>query len=36
LGSIPLVGSPADFGKLIVKETQKWRKVIRAAKIKPE
>src|SRR6202047_3142214 len=35
-GSIPLVGSPADFGKLIVKETQKWRKVIRAAKIKPE
>jgi tripartite-type tricarboxylate transporter receptor subunit TctC len=36
LGSIPLVGSPADFGKLIVKETEKWRKVIRAAKIKPE
>jgi tripartite-type tricarboxylate transporter receptor subunit TctC len=36
LGSIPLVGSPADFAKLIVKETEKWRKVIRAAKIKPE
>jgi tripartite-type tricarboxylate transporter receptor subunit TctC len=36
LGSAPLIGSPADFGSLIVKETEKWRKVIRAAKIKPE
>jgi tripartite-type tricarboxylate transporter receptor subunit TctC len=36
LGSSPLIGSPADFGSLIVKETEKWRKVIRAAKIKPE
>ena len=36
LGSSPLIGSPPDFGSLIVKETEKWRKVIRAAKIKPE
>jgi len=31
-----LVGSPADFGKLIAEETEKWGKVIRAANIKPE
>ena len=31
-----LVGSPADFGKLIADETEKWRKVIRLANIKPE
>jgi tripartite-type tricarboxylate transporter receptor subunit TctC len=31
-----LVGSPADFGKLIAEETEKWAKVIRAANIKPE
>jgi hypothetical protein len=31
-----LVGSPADFGKLIAAETEKWAKVIRAANIKPE
>jgi tripartite-type tricarboxylate transporter receptor subunit TctC len=31
-----LVGSPADFAKLIVEETDKWGKVIRAANIKPE
>jgi hypothetical protein len=30
------VGSPADFGKLIGDETEKWGKVIRAANIKPE
>jgi hypothetical protein len=28
-------GSPADFGKLIAEETEKWGKVIRAANIKP-
>jgi tripartite-type tricarboxylate transporter receptor subunit TctC len=32
----PLPGSPADFGKLIADETEKWGKVIRAANIKPE
>ena len=31
-----LGGSPADFGKLIAKETEKWGKVIRAANIRPE
>jgi tripartite-type tricarboxylate transporter receptor subunit TctC len=36
LGNIPLVGSPAAFGRLIVEETEKWGKVIRAANIKPE
>jgi hypothetical protein len=36
LGSTPLMGSPTAFGKLIVEETEKWGKVIRAANIKPE
>jgi tripartite-type tricarboxylate transporter receptor subunit TctC len=31
-----LVGSPAEFGKLIADETQKWAKVIKFAGIKPE
>jgi tripartite-type tricarboxylate transporter receptor subunit TctC len=35
-GGAPLVGSPADFGKLIADETEKWAKVIRAANIKTE
>ena len=36
IGGTVLPGSPADFGKLIVDETEKWAKVIRAASIKPE
>jgi tripartite-type tricarboxylate transporter receptor subunit TctC len=36
LGGTVLVGSPADFGKLIADETEKWGKVIQAAKIKAE
>jgi tripartite-type tricarboxylate transporter receptor subunit TctC len=36
LGGTVFVGSPADFGKLIADETEKWGKVIRAANIKPE
>jgi tripartite-type tricarboxylate transporter receptor subunit TctC len=36
LGGTPLVGSPADFGKLIADDTEKWGKVIRAANIKAE
>jgi tripartite-type tricarboxylate transporter receptor subunit TctC len=35
-GGTPLVGSPADFGKLIADETEKWGKVVRAANIKPD
>jgi tripartite-type tricarboxylate transporter receptor subunit TctC len=31
-----LAGSPAEFGKFIADETEKWGKVIRAANIKPE
>jgi tripartite-type tricarboxylate transporter receptor subunit TctC len=31
---VALGGSPADFGKLITDETEKWGKVIRAANIK--
>jgi tripartite-type tricarboxylate transporter receptor subunit TctC len=36
LGVAALPGSPADFGKLIASETEKWGKVIRAANIKAE
>jgi tripartite-type tricarboxylate transporter receptor subunit TctC len=36
LGSVPFPGSPADFGKLVADETEKWAKVIRFANIKPE
>jgi tripartite-type tricarboxylate transporter receptor subunit TctC len=35
LGATPLSGSPADFGKLVADETEKWAKVIRAGNIKP-
>jgi tripartite-type tricarboxylate transporter receptor subunit TctC len=34
LGGTLIPGSPADFGKLIADETEKWGKVIRAANIK--
>jgi tripartite-type tricarboxylate transporter receptor subunit TctC len=36
LGAMPSGGSPADFGKLIAEETEKWGKVIQTANIKPE
>jgi tripartite-type tricarboxylate transporter receptor subunit TctC len=36
LGSTPLELSPADFGKLITDETEKWGTVIRAANIRAE
>ncbi len=36
MGGMLLSGSPADFGKLIADETQKWSQVIRAANIKAE
>ena len=34
LGGTLLTGSPADFGKLIADETEKWGRVIRTAKIR--
>src|SRR5262245_46525007 len=36
LGGTVLPGTPADFGKLITDETEKWGKVIRSASIKAE
>jgi len=36
VGGTALSGLPADFGKLIAEETEKWGKVIRAANIKAE
>jgi tripartite-type tricarboxylate transporter receptor subunit TctC len=35
-GGTVLAGSPADFGKLIADETEKWRKVVKFAGLKPE
>ena len=35
-GASALPGSPADFGKLITEETEKWGKVVKFAGIKPE
>jgi tripartite-type tricarboxylate transporter receptor subunit TctC len=36
LGGTVLAGSPADFGKLIAEETEKWANVIKFAGIKPQ
>jgi tripartite-type tricarboxylate transporter receptor subunit TctC len=36
LGGAPPPGSPAEFGKFIADETEKWAKVIRAGNIKAE
>ena len=36
LGVTVLPGSPADFRKLIIEDTEKWAKVIKFANIKPE
>ena len=36
IGGEPLPGTPADFGKLIAEETEKWAKVVQAAGLKPE
>ena len=35
-GSDPFTSSPADFGKLIAAETEKWDKVVRFAGLKVE
>jgi len=36
VGAAVLPGSPADFGKLLADDTEKWGKVVRAANIKVE
>jgi len=36
LGGTALSGSPADFGKFIADETEKWAKVVKFAGLKPE
>jgi tripartite-type tricarboxylate transporter receptor subunit TctC len=36
LGVDPVAITPADFGKLIADDTEKWGKAIRAANIKAE
>jgi tripartite-type tricarboxylate transporter receptor subunit TctC len=36
LGVTPVPGSPAEFGRLIAAETDKWAKVIKFAGIKPQ
>jgi tripartite-type tricarboxylate transporter receptor subunit TctC len=36
IGGEPLPGPPAEFGKLIAEETEKWAKVVQAAGLKPE
>ena len=36
LGGTPLVGSPADFGRLIADETEKWAKVVKFTGAKPD
>jgi tripartite-type tricarboxylate transporter receptor subunit TctC len=36
LGTTVVPGSPADFGKLIAAETEKWGKVVKFAGMKPE
>jgi tripartite-type tricarboxylate transporter receptor subunit TctC len=35
LGNTPLALSPAQYGKLLVEETEKWGKVVKFANIKP-
>jgi tripartite-type tricarboxylate transporter receptor subunit TctC len=36
LGSTVLIGSPADYARLLNDETQKWAKVVKAAGAKPD
>jgi tripartite-type tricarboxylate transporter receptor subunit TctC len=36
LGAVPMSMTPAEFGKFMSDETEKWGKVIRAANVKPE
>jgi tripartite-type tricarboxylate transporter receptor subunit TctC len=36
LGGTMMAGSPDDFGKLIVDETEKWAKVVKCSGAKPD
>jgi len=36
LGNVPMPMTPADFGKFVADETEKWAKVVKFAGIKPE
>ena len=36
LGGMILAGSPADFGKLVAEETEKWAKVVKFSGAKPD
>ena len=36
LGGSPVTGSPADFGRLIADETEKWGKVVKFVGIKAD
>jgi hypothetical protein len=36
IGGEPLAGSPSEFGRLIVEETEKWGKVVKFTGLKPE
>jgi tripartite-type tricarboxylate transporter receptor subunit TctC len=36
LGGIAMTGSPADFGRLVVEETEKWGRVVRFSGVKAE
>ena len=36
VGGIAIGGTPAEYGKLIADETEKWGKVVKAANLKAE
>ncbi len=36
IGGEPLVGTPSEFGKFVVDETEKWAKVVKFTGMKPE
>jgi tripartite-type tricarboxylate transporter receptor subunit TctC len=36
LGGVPLSGAPAEFGRLIAEETEKWGRVVRFSGAKPD